>query len=385
MGNALQIPVAPAGWHGADDRAGTVRPVSIADPVDEGIDVGVGVDVDIDLRAMIEDLIARAAPRAHQKRIELAYRIAPDLPSVLCGNRQWLRRALAHLLDNAIRFTERGEVVLAVRVAEPDSDEVESLRPSVVPDWNVVFEVRDTGIGMRPDVQERLFSRGKHSKESAMFASGHDGRIPGRIDDGAGRGLVVVRQIAESMGGGMMAMSRVGEGSVFRVVVPMPEGDPKAGLHAVSDAGSLAGKRILIVDDNPTDRQILEELLHAMGVDCACAENGRQALQMLRVSVLSRRVFAAALIDMTMPVMGGVELVRQIRSDRTMRGLRLVMLFSGASGDDPRQARQIGVDADLFKPVRRSDLVASLDTGNAAAGDFRRPPGHDFQPEFDLR
>ncbi len=299
--------------------------------------------IDIDLRTLVEDLIEMLAPRAHQKRIELAYRIDPGLPPALRGDPTRLRQILTNIIGNAIKFTERGEVVLAVSVADPFPD-----RQPAGP-LRIVFEVRDTGIGMRPEVQERLFSSFMQADQSSSRRYG-----------GTGLGLAISRQLAELMGGRILAMSRVGEGSVFRIEVPMPEGDPTMVPRAVACVGSLAGRRILIVEDNPTNRQILEEQLSALAIDCACAENGRQALQMLRVAVQSHRPFDGAVIDMKMPVMSGMELVEQIRSDPAMRGLRLVMLTSMSGRDDVRQAHDLGIDAYLSKPVRQNDLIASL-------------------------
>ena len=299
--------------------------------------------IDVDLRILIEDLIEMLAPRAHQRRIELAYRIDPELPPALRGDPTRLRQILTNIIGNAIKFTERGEVVLTVSVAEPfsDRDAAGSLR--------IVFEVRDTGIGMRPEVQERLFSSFMQADQSSSRRHG-----------GTGLGLAISRQLAELMGGRILAMSRVGEGSVFRIEVPMPVGDPTMVPSAVTCVGSLAGRRILIVEDNPTNRQILEEQLSALAIDCACAENGRQALQMLRVGVHSHRPFDGAVIDMKMPVMSGMELVQKIRSDPAMRDMRLVMLTSVSGRDDVRQAHDLGIDAYLSKPVRRNDLIASI-------------------------
>ena len=299
--------------------------------------------IDVDLRTLVEDLIEMLAPRAHQKRIELAYRIDPGLPPALRGDPTRLRQILTNIIGNAIKFTERGEVVLAVSVAEPFPD-----REAAGP-LRIVFEVRDTGIGMRPEVQERLFSSFMQADQSSSRRYG-----------GTGLGLAISRQLAELMGGRILAMSRVGEGSVFRIEVPMPEGDPTMVRRAVACVGSLAGRRILIVEDNPTNRQILEEQLSALAIDCSCAENGRQALQMLRVAVQSHRPFDGAVIDMKMPVMSGLELVEQIRSDPAMQGLRLVMLTSVSGRDDVRQAHDLGIDAYLSKPVRQNDLIASI-------------------------
>ncbi len=300
--------------------------------------------IDFDLRTLVEDLIELLAPRAHQKRVELAVKLAADLPDTVRGDPTRIRQVLINIIGNAIKFTERGEVVLTV----------ESLGDAAAPGdgqraTRVAFQVRDTGIGMRQEAVERLFSVFMQADQSSSRRYG-----------GTGLGLAISRQLTELMGGSISARSRIGEGSVFRVELPLQHGDSAAVAAAPGFLGSLAGRRVLIAEDNPTNRRILSEQLGALEMDCALAENGRQALQMLRVAAGSTSPFDVAVIDMKMPIMDGMELAQCVRADPVLHALPIVILTSLSGRDDARKAQAIGIDAFLSKPVRRQELINSL-------------------------
>ena len=320
--------------------------------------------VDFDLLSMVEELIELLAPRAHEKRIELAYTFAPGLPATVRGDPARLRQILINIIGNAIKFTERGEVVLTVEPL-PGPDPAAAAEAAATA-TRVRFTVRDTGIGMRPDAVERLFSVFMQVDQSSSRRYG-----------GTGLGLAICRQLTELMGGRISATSQIGEGSVFNVELPLRHGDSGAVTLRPLPAVSLAGRRVLIAEDNPTNRRILEEQLRTLEMDCALAENGRQALQMLRIAARSARAFDIAVVDMKMPILDGMALCEQIRADATLAGLRLVMLTSTAGRDEPRQAQAIGVDAYLAKPVRQQQLGAVLATvlGSEPSGSApQRPP-----------
>jgi CheY-like chemotaxis protein len=180
------------------------------------------------------------------------------------------------------------------------------------------------------------------------------------------------------MGGSIGATSRIGEGSEFVVEVPMVHGDSAAVPARPSGAAVLARKRVLIAEDNPTNRRILHEQLRLLDMECALAENGRQALQMLRVAAHSARPFDVAVVDMKMPIMDGMALAEKVRADPALQDLPLVMLTSITGRDDARRAQAIGVDVYLSKPVRQQELIASL----AAVLDKRvAEPAHAPAPE----
>ncbi len=317
--------------------------------------------IDFDLRALVEDLIEMLAPRAHQKRIELACRLAGPLPGAVLGDPTRLRQVLVNVIGNAIKFTERGEVVLTVEnVAQPAAGGA-----SDGAQW-VRFVVRDTGIGMRPEAVDRLFSVFMQADQSSSRRYG-----------GTGLGLAISRQLTELMGGSISASSQIGEGSVFEIELPLRAGDAAAVPAGRGDAAGLQGKRVLIAEDNPTNRRILLEQLGALAMECATAENGRQALQMLRVAARSASPFDIAVIDMKMPIMDGMELAQSVRGDPALQNLRLVMLTSISGRDDARRAHALGVDAYLSKPVRQQDLVASLTEALVEAAEKETDEGSD--------
>jgi PAS domain S-box-containing protein len=319
--------------------------------------------IDFDLRALVEDLIELLAPRAHQKRIELAYKLDPALPVAVRGDPTRLRQVLINIIGNAIKFTERGEVVLTVDAVAPQEPRGDHPAGST----RVRFVVRDTGIGMRPEAVERLFSVFMQADQSSSRRYG-----------GTGLGLAISRQLTQLMRGNISATSRVGEGSVFTVELPMVHGDDAAVPPRPSGGGVLAQKRVLIAEDNPTNRRILHEQLRLLGMECALAENGRQALQMLRVAAHSAKPFDVAVVDMKMPIMDGMALAEKVRDDAALRDLPLVMLTSISGRDDARRAHAIGVDVYLSKPVRHQELVASL----ASVLDARIPePAQSPAPE----
>ncbi len=303
--------------------------------------------IDFDLRALVEDLVELLAPRAHQKRIELAFAMSADVPVLVRGDPTRLRQVLVNVIGNAIKFTERGEVVLRVEAAAADTG---GDRPDARP---ICFVVRDTGIGMRPEVVDRLFSVFMQADQSSSRRHG-----------GTGLGLAICRQLVELMGGQIRASSRIGEGSVFEFEVPLQPAQPGGAVAAtaLADAATLAGKRVLIVEDNPTNRSILLEQMRSFAMDCGVAENGRQALQMLRIAADSQSPFDVAVVDMKMPVMNGLLLAEAIRADASLQLLPIVMLTSIAGRDDARRAQALGIEVYLSKPVRRQELISGLAT-----------------------
>ncbi|HYA65211.1 MAG TPA: ATP-binding protein, partial [Burkholderiaceae bacterium] len=299
---------------------------------------------DFDLVALTENLLVRFAPLAHAKGIELVGKLSPTLPAVVHGDPARLRQILTKLLDNALKFTERGEVALKVEaLAEPAQTRDEAAATLIR------FEVRDTGVGMRPQTLEQIFA----TPLGGELAPPH---YPGST----GLGLTLCHRLVQFMGGRIGASSRIGEGSTFHLELPLALGDRSANAQPLDGRGVLVGKRVLIAEDNLTNRRVLCEHLTALAMDCAVAENGRQALQMLRIAAGSASPFDVAVIDMKMPHMDGTELTEKIRSDPSLRALRVIMLTSLAGCANAGHAPSAGVDAYLLKPVRHQDLLAAL-------------------------
>ena len=298
--------------------------------------------VEFDLRVLIEDVFEMLAPRAQQKRLELAHRIAPDVPSVVVGDPTRLRQILTNLVGNGIKFTEQGEVVVQIAPVPSDEAGAGSMR--------VRFEVRDTGIGIRPDALKRLFSVFMQADQSMSRRYG-----------GTGLGLAISKQLVELMGGEIDVRSRYGAGSTFRFDLPLPASERliATGAMAVPD---FTGKRVLVVEDNPTNREILEAQLRQVLIDVATAENGEQALELMRAAANSGAPFDAALIDMKMPIMDGLTLAAAVRRDPALSSLRMALLTSLGGTQEVADAQASGVDIYLSKPIRGLDLMNTLAT-----------------------
>jgi PAS domain S-box-containing protein len=306
-------------------------------------------EVDLDPRALIEDVFEMLAPRAHEKRLELACRIAPSVPSAVRGDPVRLRQVLTNLVGNAIKFTERGEVVLEVtaeRAGQPDP--APACAGAGAPRYRLHFVVRDTGIGIRPDALAKLFTVFMQADQTMARRYG-----------GTGLGLAITKQLVELMGGHISAESRVGEGSTFRFDVVLAAGDSATAAPAAT-ADVFAGKRVIVVEDNPTNRSILESQLRLLAIDCATAENGMQALELLRAAARAGTPFDAAVIDMKMPIMDGLTLARTMRADPQLAAVRQLMLTSLVGDNEARAAQQAGIEGYLAKPVRQQELIDSL-------------------------
>ena len=292
--------------------------------------------VDFNLRTVVEDVFELLAPRAHQKRIELASRIGPEVPTIAKGDPTRVRQVLTNLVGNALKFTETGEVVVTVS-AQPENES-----------HRVSFEVRDTGIGMRAEALQKLFTVFMQADQSMSRRYG-----------GTGLGLAISKQLVELMGGSISVESHFGEGSTFRFEVPLARGDTSA-VAPPADVQVLHGRRVILVEDNPTNRNILEMQLKAVQMDVATADHGSTALELLRAAARAGTPFDVAVIDMKMPIMDGLTMAATLRSDPQLAAVKMVMLTSLASGNEAQLAYENGVDYYLAKPVRQHELLDAL-------------------------
>jgi len=288
--------------------------------------------VEFDLRQTIEDVVALLAEGAQRKGLEFACRMAADLPQTVRGDPVRLRQILTNLVNNAIKFTERGEIVVDVRCEDGE---------------RVRLSVSDTGIGIAPEAAATLFQPFRQADNSTSRKFG-----------GTGLGLAIVKQLAEMMGGAVELETAPGKGSTFSATVRL---EPVASVAAAPAArDSLAGLRVLIVDDNRTNRSILLQHAIEWQVDASIASNGAEALDLLRAATANGKPFDVAILDMKLPVMDGVDLTRAIKTDASLASLKLVMLTSLDAADDIDRAREWGVDRCLTKPVRRAELLACV-------------------------
>ncbi|MBL8287390.1 MAG: response regulator [Rubrivivax sp.] len=305
--------------------------------------------LDFDLYQSVEDVVQLLAPRAHAKHLEIGCRIDERLPHALRGDPYRLRQVLANLIGNAVKFTDSGEVLVDVSPQD---------------EWTLRFAVHDTGIGIDGEARQRLFRAFEQADGSTTRRFG-----------GTGLGLAISRSLVELMGGRIGVESTPGEGSTFWFTLPLV---PATGLPPVPSPANLAGKRVLVVDDNATNRDILEHHVGAAAMRCALANNGREALAALREAHAQGDAFEVALVDMKMPLMDGLELAAAVRADAALAATRIVLVTSLHSTDEVARARQVGVGAYLSKPVRRQELYRALaqclsDGDEAAAGDAAAP------------
>ena len=288
-----------------------------------------------DLEQLMEQSAELLAERAHGKGLDMVCRVPPALHMAYRGDALRLRQVLVNLLGNAVKFTERGQILLQV-AEEPGTDPART---------RLRFEVRDTGIGIQPVNLGLIFE--SFSQE--------DGSTTRRFG-GTGLGLAIVRQLITLMGGEVGVDSVPGQGSTFWFWVELSRED---GLARELPGEPLAGRRILVVDDNPLNRQILEEQLQGWQVEVVTASDAAEALQCFQSAQEEKRPFELAIIDYHMPRMNGMDLVRLIRGRPELRELPVLMLSSMSALDEPDGASQ-GVSAWLTKPVRRANLHTAL-------------------------
>jgi PAS domain S-box-containing protein len=301
---------------------------------------------EIAVRAIVEETCEMMAPAAQTKGVELLAVIGDDVPPLLRGDGVRLRQVITNLLSNAIKFTAAGEVCVSVGAAPLDGERVE-LR----------VEVRDTGIGIEPDALERLFEPFAQADSSTTRRFG-----------GTGLGLTISRHLVELMGGELRAESRVGVGSTFEFTARLGRLSAERGSRPARSP-IPPDLRVLVVDDNATNRMLVTRYLSARAVACDEASGGTDALELLREAAAAGRAYQLVLLDGQMPVMSGAELAARIRADPALRDCRIVMLTSAAE-------RSGGPDVDrcITKPVRRGQLLDAVGEVLAAPGARDRAP-----------
>jgi len=296
--------------------------------------------IDFNLQETIEGALELLAETAQAKNIELAGFVLADVPTALRGDPGRLRQVFVNLVSNAVKFTEYGEVVVSVaNLAETETH------------VDLRFEVRDTGIGIPPEVQPKLFQVFSQADSSTTRRYG-----------GTGLGLAISKQLVELMGGQIGFTSTPGQGSTFWFTARFEKQPIRAKLPA--PAKDLARLHVLIVDDSETNRHILEDQLQAWGIRSATASGAQEALEKLQDGARHSDAFDVVLLDMHMPGMNGITLAEVIKADSTVSGARLIMLTSLGKMMDDAQLAKLGIDACLVKPVKQSRLYECL-TGAA--------------------
>ena len=290
-------------------------------------------DIDFDLRDLVEEIAQLFAEKAHVKRIELLCDVRNDVPAFLRGDPNRLRQIMTNLLNNAIKFTASGEVFVGVTALKKEEHSV-----------HLCFEVRDTGIGIAPEVRENIFQ---------AFSRADGGTT--RKFGGTGSGLTICRQLCQMMGGDISVESKLNQGSAFRFSVRLKTG-AKTLQHPVAQPPDLNGIRILIVDDNATNRDILHNQVISRGMRNGSVENGWTAFEMLKKAEAEGDPYKLVLLDMMMPGMNGMELARTIKADPGIGSVQIVLLTSVSQSYGAEAMKMHGIAAYLTKPVRQSRL-----------------------------
>jgi len=317
---------------------------------------------DFELRAMVEDMNDLLALKAHKKGVEYVCCIDPKVPWRLRGDAGRLRQILTNVIGNAVKFTTAGEIAIDVRVAHERDDKVA-----------LAFTVTDTGPGIPPDRLESVF---------AEFSQVDGGAA--RKFGGTGLGLAIARRLVEMMGGEITARSPAapssegdngegGPGAVFRFTVLLERSADAELARPELEGISLGGQRVLVVDDNATNRRLFNVLLESWGCRHNEAGDADEALALLRQAAHETDPFAIAILDMQMPGMDGETLGRIIKADRELADtVLLVMATSAGMRGDAARAKQVGFAAYLTKPIKQSGLYDCL---CAILGDARQPDG----------
>jgi signal transduction histidine kinase/CheY-like chemotaxis protein len=298
--------------------------------------------IDFNLCDCVGETMKTLALRAHQKGLELAYDADPEVPQQLLGDPGRLRQILVNLLGNAVKFTERGEVLVTISSISEDAGGVE-----------LHFAVKDTGIGIPADKQELLFKAFSQADSSTTRRYG-----------GTGLGLAISARLVELMGGRIWVESSGGRGSTFHFTAHfgVAEGKPQPASPALK--AELLGLSVLVVDDNETNRQILCEMTRGWGMKPSPAASGTAALVAIETAQQTGDRFRVILIDGQMPVMDGFELAEKLRlvikPNTGAPEAKILMLTSRGQPGEANRCRQAGISAYLLKPVLKADLLAAI-------------------------
>jgi len=293
--------------------------------------------IEMDLPGNVEDVGSTLAFQAAAKGLELIVNVQPDVPALVTGDPQRIRQCLINLIGNAIKFTRSGEIAVEVS-RDGGTEETPRIR----------FEVRDTGIGIAADAVESLFQPFVQADVSTTRNFG-----------GTGLGLSIVKRLVELMDGEVGVRSVPNEGSTFWFVLPMPV--VTANLPSTSSGQPRTGRRVLVVDDNETNRRVIATRLAHAGYDVALASSGREALVTMRLALAASRGFDLVLSDFQMPDMDGAMLGERINADPALSHSRVVLLTSVDRQGDLSRFASMGFAGYLTKPIRARELLACLE------------------------
>jgi PAS domain S-box-containing protein len=312
-------------------------------------------EMDFNIRDLIDTVCEAMGLRAHQKHLELAGHVDSDVPRTLVGDALRLRQVIVNLLGNAIKFTDRGEIVLSVETARADAGSGTAL---------IRFSVTDTGIGIASDKTDSIFSAFTQADSSTTRRYG-----------GTGLGLTIVKRLVEMYRGAITVNSEVGKGSTFSFTAEFRTPQSDTAVTPAAAKVKLAGLHILVVDDTAINRTILEHALASRGAVVTCVASGQAALDEIGRAAASGDSYRAMLLDCRMPHMDGIEVANRLQhlglapADRPI----ILMLTSDDLSETMMRAREVGIQIYLIKPIKRADLFEALDRALGANGATLKP------------
>ena len=294
--------------------------------------------VPFELRESIGVTMKSLAVRAHRKELELAYHIALEIPDVLLADFGRLRQVLVNLVGNAVKFTDQGEVVLRIDL-ERETPAGLLLR----------FEVSDTGIGIPADRLGKIFEEFEQVDKSTTRRFG-----------GTGLGLTIASRLVSLMGGQLQVQSELGRGTQFSFSIVLPVAPEAVAFVRRPRSAALRGVRVLIVDDNATNRRILFDLLRNWEIDATAVGSAAEALPELELAARENRAYRLMLSDVHMPQIDGFDLAQRVREHADLREILIMLLTSGTRPEDVTRCRELNIAAHLSKPIKQSELLDAI-------------------------
>jgi two-component system sensor histidine kinase/response regulator len=305
--------------------------------------------IDFDLPNVVEGVAQASAARAEVKGLEMVSYVDPAVPALVKGDAGRLRQILVNLVENAIKFTEQGEVLIRTELVEAPGPTDRSVQDPEHPHVSIRFSISDTGIGIPPDRQQAIFERFVQADGSTTRRFG-----------GTGLGLTISKQLSEMMGGKMGVESEAGKGSTFWFTVSF-EKLPNQEHADQQDWADLRDIRVLVVDDNATNRRIFSRMLEGFGCQVSTVSSGLEVMPALFRGLLTNAPYRLVLVDMQMPVMDGEETLRTIRREPLTQDVKVVVLTSIGRRNELSGVNEMGCSGYLIKPIKQLQLRETLE------------------------